>query len=154
MTLKLNSIDKEAAACREAFKDFPVGGFTLHCHHEQLGEILTEPAENRIVYILSSKPKHEQALRLRLFRPVSKEKLEAYAKYQEADAKYQEAYAKYQEAYAKWREANAKYQEAYAKYQEAYAKRQEAYAKLANLIHGKFCVAGCPWDGKTIFSKG
>ena len=90
MKLKLNSIAEEAAACRKAFKKFPIGGFTLHCHHEQVGETLTELAENRITYILSSKPKHERAIRLRLFRPISNIKLK----------KFKKAYADRLKAYA------------------------------------------------------
>jgi hypothetical protein len=69
--LKLKSIKLEAAACRKAFKGVPVGSLVLHCHHELLMEKLTEPAEDRIAYILSDKPEHEQALRLRLFRPLT-----------------------------------------------------------------------------------
>ena len=69
--LKLKSIKLEAAACRKAFKGVPVGSFVLHCHHELLMEKLTQSAEDRIAYILSDKPEHEQALRLRLFRPLT-----------------------------------------------------------------------------------
>ena len=69
--LRLGSIADEAAACRKAFSRIKIGAWVVHCHHEQLFEKLTEPAENRIAYILSSKPEHEQALRLRLFRPIS-----------------------------------------------------------------------------------
>ena len=130
MKLKLNSISKEAADCRRAFKKFPVGGFVLHCHHEQVGETLQELAENRIAYILSSKPEHEQALRLHLFRPVSVKKLKAYADRQKADADWQKAYADWQKAYADW---------------------QKADADLGNLIHKKYCIKNCPWNGKTIF---
>jgi len=176
--LVLKSIEEEAADCRKAFEGVEVGALAFHCHHEILLERLSEIPENRITYILSYKSGNEQALRLRLFRPIPKELIErdakwqeAYAKRQEADAKWQEAYAKWQEAYAKWQEAYAKRQEADAKWQEAYAKRQEAdakwqeadakrqeadakwqeaYAKLGTMIHFDVCK-NCPWDGKTIF---
>ena len=69
MSLKLKSATKEAADCRKAFKNSKVGDYAWHCHHEVLFEKLDEPAENRITYILHSKEPHEQALRLRLFRP-------------------------------------------------------------------------------------
>ena len=121
--LKLGSIAAEAAACRKAFAKVKPGAFVLHCHHEILGETLTEPAENRIAYILSSKPEHEQALRLRLFRPVSAS--HAYADRQKAAADEQKAYAD----------------------------RQKAYADLAILVHKKACRSNCPWNGKTIFPK-
>jgi hypothetical protein len=147
MKLILNSIAEEAAACRAAFRGVPVGALIVHCHHEPLFEFLSEPAENRIAYILHSKSQHEQALRLRLFRPVNIKLL---------PKKWQEAYAKWQEAYAKWQEANAKLQEANAKLQEANAKWQEANAKLqeaeTNKLHARICK-NCPWDEKrkTIF---
>jgi len=167
MKIKLNSIAEEAVACRKAFKNFPVGGYVLHCHHEQIGETLTESAENRIAYILSQKPEHEQALRLRLFRPVSEKKLKAYAErqkayaewqkayaeWQKADAERQKAYAEWQKAYAEWQKAYAERQKADAEWQKAYAERQKAYAELGKLVHKKYCVKNCPWDGKTIFPK-
>ena len=68
--MKLKSAEKEAADCLKAFKNFKVGGHVVHCHHEELYEVLNEPAKNRVNYILKEKPKKEQALRLRLFRPV------------------------------------------------------------------------------------
>jgi hypothetical protein len=41
------------------------------CHHEKLWEVLTEPYEKRIAYILIEKPKSEHLLRFRNFRPCS-----------------------------------------------------------------------------------
>ena len=41
-----------------------------HVHHEILWEVLTKPIENRIAYIKSDKPKHEQETRLRLLKPI------------------------------------------------------------------------------------
>jgi len=150
MKLKLNSIkEEEAIACRKAFKDFSVGSFVLHCHHEQLGETLTEPAENRIAYILESKPEHEQALRLHLFRPVQEKQLK---KYKKAYADWQKAYADWQKADADRQKADADRQKAYADWQKAYADRQKANADLAQFVHKKLCK-NCPWNGKTIFPK-
>ena len=94
-SFKLGSIADEAALCRKAFAKVKVGAFTLHCHHEVLGETLTEDAEARISYILSTKPEHEQALRLRLFRPVLSIQLK---KHKKADADRQKAYADWQKA--------------------------------------------------------
>jgi hypothetical protein len=94
--LQLGSIKNELALCREAFADVEVGAFVLHCHHEKIGEMLTEPAENRIAYILSGKPKHEQALRFRLFRPVSKTLSEKFKEvYADYKAKLAPLYADY-----------------------------------------------------------
>ena len=133
--MKLKSIEEEAADCRAAFKDFPVGGYVLHCHHEIVGETLRGDPENRIAYIISSKPEKEQALRLRLFRPVHEEDLKAYATRHKAYATRNETYI-----YAVWRKADV-------------ALRKED-AALGILIHSQVCVADCPWDGKTIFSGG
>ena len=136
MKIKLGSIDEETKACRKEFVNFPVGGYTLHCHHEIIGETLSEPAEHRIQYILDAKPEHEQALRLRLFRPISDKKLKMYKK---ADAGSQKAYADLQKAHADRLKADAGL--------------QKAHADLGNIVHKKFCVKNCPWDGKTIFPK-
>lgn len=141
--LVLKSIEEEAADCRKAFENFPVGGFVLHCHHEVLGETLREPAESRIRYILTFKVPEEQALRLRLFRPVSQE-------YINSNADRQKAYADYQKAYADYQKADADYQKADADRQKAYADRQKAHADLTVLIHDDLCP-GCPWNGYTIF---
>jgi hypothetical protein len=131
--VKLHSIEIEAKNCRKAFKNFPSDGFTLHCHHELLGEPLTEPAENRIAYILSDKPEHEQALRLRLFRPITESQLKSckgYTERHKAWAERDRAYAEWGKAYAEWRKADA---------------------ELSKEVHDKFCVKDCPWNGKTIF---
>src|SRR3990167_10761203 len=66
----LKSIEEEAADCRAAFVGAAVGTPVWCCHHERLYEVLEEPAENRIAYILSDKPSFERARRLREFRPV------------------------------------------------------------------------------------
>jgi hypothetical protein len=171
-SFKLGSIADEAALCRKAFAKVKVGAFTLHCHHEVLGETLTEDAEDRISYILSTKPEHEQALRLRLFRPASQIQLKkfnkAYADWQKAYADWQKADADWQKAYADWQKedadrqkadadrqkAYADRQKAYADWQKAYADWQKAYADLAALVHDKVCYSNCPWNGKTIFPKG
>jgi hypothetical protein len=77
--MELKSIKQEAADCRRAFKNFK-GKYVVHCHHQSEFEKLTESAENRIAYILSDKPKDEQALRLRLFRPITDPALAEYNK--------------------------------------------------------------------------
>ena len=47
------------------------GKCAWHVHHELLWEVLTEPIENRAAYIRAYKPKHEQATRLRLLKPIT-----------------------------------------------------------------------------------
>lgn len=68
--IKLKSIEEEAADCRAAFEGSKVGDLVNFCHHEEPIEALMEPAEERIAYILAEKYPWEQALRLRLFRPI------------------------------------------------------------------------------------
>jgi len=153
--LQLGSITDEATACRKAFKDVKAGEFVLHCHHEILGEILTQDPENRITYILSSKPEHEQALRLHLFRPIPK-RLQKEFKSLDADyipkrdSLYADYIAKRDPLYADY---IPKRDSLYADY---IAKRDSLYAdyiaKRAPL-HTEVCIVGCPWNGKTIFPK-
>ena len=123
--MKLRSIEAEVKACRAAFARHPDAVIALHCHHGILGERLTEPPENRIQYILRSKPRNEQALRLKLFRPIP---FKAYADWQKADADWQEAYADWQKAYADKQKADADWLKADADRQKAYADKQKAYA--------------------------
>ena len=150
MSAKLKSIEEEAEDCRAAWKGFKVGTFALHCHHEILAEPLREDAENRIAYILSAKPRIEQALRLRLFRPVSEKVLaewkKAYAAYAAtaaADAAADAAAADYA--------ADAEREKADAEWKKAYAEWRNAAAELATQVHAKLCDKNCPWDGKSIF---
>ncbi len=139
-------------------------GFFWHCHHDVLVEYCYDYDE-RVQFIKKNKPKNEQKLRLRLFKPV-KGKLpkavittgKAYAKAWEAYAKAWEAYDKAWEVYAKAWEACVKAQKVYDKAQEACVKAWEAYDKTlkTNLVaveklHTKECP-NCSWDGKNIFN--
>lgn len=125
MILELGSIKKEAAACSKAFKGSKVGDWAVHVHHGAgCVEQLAEPPGRRIAYILSDKPLAEQALRLRLFRPVKEKKArDCLAKLDMLTTKY----------YAKLDTLTADYN-----------------AKRA-LLHLQVCVKGCPWDGETLF---
>ncbi|MGA7856199.1 MAG: hypothetical protein WCA15_22970 [Candidatus Acidiferrales bacterium] len=177
MSLILKSIEEEADDCRAAWKGFKVGTFALHCHHETLAERLTEDAENRVAYILSSKPRFEQALRLRLFRPVSEkayaerdkafaERDKAFAEWEKAEVEWEKADAEWEKAFAELEKADAELEKADAELEKAYAERDKAYVKwdkadaewdkananLAILVHTAVCK-DCPWDGKTIFPK-
>ena len=174
--LRLGSIEDEASACRKAFEQVHVGTWVVHCHHEIPFERLTEPAENGIACILSSKPENEQALRLSLFRPLPQtvaEKLapldaDYEAKRASLDADYRAKVAPMAADYeAKRASLDADYRAKLAPLDADYeAKRAsldaDYQAKLwppltADLeaewapIHRETCIAGCPWDGKTIF---
>ena len=121
--LKLGTIAQEEKLCRAAFKDIPIGTAVFHCHHEILVEFLSEPPEVRIDYILNYKLKDEQALRLRLFRPIKSE---------QAGADWQKAYADWQKADADWQKADADWR------------------KVGADWHNNICK-NCPWNGSTIF---
>ncbi len=69
--MKLKSIEEEANDCRKAFAQSEGADYAVHGHPEELYEKLYENPEDRILYILKEKPVNEQALRLRLFRPVT-----------------------------------------------------------------------------------
>ncbi len=151
MTLTLKSIEEEAAACREAFKGFPVGGYVLHCHHDQPVEVLWEDAEHRVTHILTQKPENERALRLRLFRPVSEKELKADAERKKAGAEPQKADAEWKKVVAELQKADAEWKKADAAWKKASVEWKKADAALGVLIHAHFCVPDCPWNGKTIF---
>ena len=137
--MKLQSIAKEAAACREACMEAKVGDPMWLLHHELLLEWLTEPVENRIAYILSEKPKREQARRLRELRPVKGPLPKTVAA----------AWAEYAAAWAKADAAWAKSDAAQAEYDAAWAEADAAWAEITALH-----LAECPdttWNGRSIF---
>ena len=135
--MNLKSIAEEEAHCRAAFVGIEVGAFVLHCHHNSLLEVLTEPAENRINYILCDKPEAEQALRLRLFRPVPPEHLSA----------------EWDKACAEWHKARAEWDKADAEWDKARAELAKARAECEKSGHHAVICPGCPWDGSTIFAE-
>jgi hypothetical protein len=142
--MNLKSIAEEEADCRAAFVGVEVGAFVLHCHHDSLLEVLTEPAENRINHIFCHKPEAEQALRLRLFRPVPPEHL---------SAEWKKAYAELDKARAEWEKADAELDKARAELDKAYAELGKARAEWDKAGHHAAICPGCPWDGTTIFAK-
>jgi hypothetical protein len=168
----MTDIEREAKACRVACANVKVGDVMSHIHHGLWLEILTEPIENRINFILTNKPIEEQAERLRRMRPFDWQKADADwqkadadwqkagADRQKAYADWQKAYADWQKAYADWQKAGADWQKAYVDRQKAYADRQKAYADWQKAyaspamlaIHPEVC--GCAWGPKTdIFGK-
>ena len=151
MTPPLGTPAEEAALCRAAFVGVKVGARVWHCHHMKVVEKLTERAGNRIDYILTYKPDAEQALRLRLFRPVRHDAAVAPAR-----KAYDAAVAPARKAYdAAVAPAQAAYDAAVAAARKAYdaavAPAQAAYDAAVASAHERECP-GCPWDGSTIFS--
>src|SRR5574337_766887 len=124
-TLKLGTIDEEAAACRAAWAAMPDAKYGVHIHHKELAEPVSAPIENRITYILSNKPENERALRLRLMRPITAMQ---YKVYNEAKAS------------------------AWKAYDEATAPAWKAYDEALNKAHGLLCTTpGCPYKNGRIF---
>jgi hypothetical protein len=158
--MKLLSIPEEAAACRQAWEGKPIGTLAVHCHHCVELEPLTEPAKNRIGYILRQKAESERALRLRLFRPalLPPELAAAWEKWEAAGAARDMAQAKLKAAQEELNAARAKRKAAREELNAARAKWESAQAKVdaarakSGLPHSAFCAApDCPWNGCSIF---
>ena len=154
---ELGTIGEEAVACREAFKGVEVGSPVWLCHHETFIELLEEPVENRINYILMSKPPGEQARRLREFRPVlgslpdelNKARAEldkARAECDKADAEWDKAYAEWDRAYAELDKARAEWDKARVEWVKAYAE----YMPELTFLHFSECP-DTAWNGRSIF---
>ena len=119
-----SEIAREAELCRAAFANSKVGDTVMHCHHGEWLEILTEPAESRIQFILECKPEKERAERLRRFRPLPSGT--------ELPADLEKADADWWKARADWWMAGR--------------------SPKVLALHAKIC--GCPWGEKTdIFGK-
>ena len=146
-TLKLSTIDEEAAACRTAWAAMPDAEYGVHIHHTGLAEPVSEPIKKRITYILNNKPENERALRLRLMRPITAMQCEVY---NEATASawkvYNEATASAWKAYEEARASAGK------AYDEAIAPARKAYDEALNKAHGLLCTTpGCPYKNGSIF---
>jgi hypothetical protein len=147
MTLKLGTIRQEAAACRKRWEGYVPGTLAMHVHHNVPFEILTQPSENRIAYILNVKPEDERALRLRCFAPVD---LARFPKLRKANAEWLRARAALQEDYAERKQITMAWRKAKFVWEQTNAALEEICAAIP---HAKLCPLGedCPWDGETIF---
>jgi Fe-S cluster biosynthesis and repair protein YggX len=119
-------IEAAAKRCRAAFAKYPEAKFAWCCHHEEFCEPLTEPAENRIQFILKNKASSERVKRLNNFRPVRD-----YKKFQPALAEYekvrQTTLAEYEKVcQTAWAEYEKVCQTAWAEYEKV---RQTALAE-------------------------
>ena len=134
----LNQAEKD---CRAAWALRPDATHGWCIHHGKEWEELTEPIENRIDYILSSKVKTEQVTRLDNMRPMSEASktvvLSAWKAYDEAIAS---AWKAYDEAIAPAGKA----------YDEAVAPAEKAYNEATASAH-KNDVPNHTWNGKDIF---
>ena len=148
--MKLKSIEEEANDCRKAFAQSEGADYAVHCHHSELCEKLGENPENRILYILKEKPVNEQALRLRLFRPVERP---AWAKYEKIKELALAKYEKVEElALAEYKKIT---EPALAEYEKIKGLAWAEYEKIKGLAHkGLICSEpDCPWDGDSIFKS-
>jgi hypothetical protein len=129
--MNLLSIEEEASACRARCANMHIGDICLHLHHKIFAEILKEPIENRISYILSDKPLAEQPLRLRMMGPpIIDEQVKADAAWLESDAELQKASPALQKADAELQKADAERQKADAAWLKASAVCLKADAEL------------------------
>ena len=130
-------ITKAAKLCRAAFAEYPKATHAWCCHHEKFFEELSEPAENRIQFILSAKAESEQVTRLNNFRPVTE-----LAKFQPARAEYGKVT---QQA---WAELEKVTHQARAEY----GKVTQPASKPLLKIYKQDVPLGT-WNGKSIFKK-
>ena len=141
---ELKSIEEEALDCRAAFEGVKVGAVVKNCHHDRLLELLSEPAEERIVYILRNKPEEEQARRLREFRPWP---YPLIAEWSKACAEWRKACAEWDKAAAEWDKADAEWDKACAEWSKA-----DAEPAIIAQLHSSF--PDTTWNGKSIFGDG
>ena len=113
--------------------------YYFHLHHDVLLE-LSWNIEERIDYIKATKSQTEQALRLALIKDVTE-----WMPNNKARAAYVKAWAAYFEARAANNKASVAYNKAWAAYFATFD---------VDAFHREHCHPNCPWDGKTIFSKG
>ena len=140
--MMLGTIEEELVACRKRFEGVEVGAFVWCCHHGIELEVLTEPPEARIGYIMHGKSSIEQARRLYEFRPVLGK----------LPAKWDKAYAKWGKARAKWDKASAKWDKARDEWVKDRDEWDKASAKYHVEIHALH-VAEVPdtaWNGTSI----
>ena len=150
------------------------GKWILHCHHDILYEPATEPLANRIRYIKDNKPQHEQKIRLKVIRYLTKEEVKnipigiflvgtahdkakivhykAWVAYSRAWTAYNKAEVAYDKAGAAYGKAKTAYYKAEAAYDKAWAAYSKTEIVCNKAWHDKICkVKDCPWNGKTLF---
>lgn len=121
-----------------------LGQWYWHLHHEKLAEQITEPIENRISYIKSSKG-WEVATRLHFMRPVKNPPVGTVANPKEA------VYAAVKRAYDNYTVSD----EVLAAAKQIYVNAQPVSKAPTQAdweeLHKKECFSYCPWNGKTLF---
>lgn len=146
--LELKSIKEEAAACRKAFVGVKAGRFVLHCHHGIIIEDLYGGPRDRIAHILRHKHVDEQALRLRLFRPlpanIMRTKLAAAVNRLQREATLLTKKVDRLPYGSEYKKVNDKAERLWDRH-------AKAETKFINAVHKKYCDPNCLWNGETIF---
>ena len=108
----------------------------VHSWHNQL--ISFADYDERVVEIKENKPEHEQEIRLRVFKPLSKEAIKALPKKLiKAEADWEKTNADLEKAYVDWKKAETDWEKTNADW-----KGKEEW-------HKKYC--GCKeWNGKEL----
>jgi len=154
--MMLGTIEEELAACRKRFEGVEVGAFVWCCHHEIELEVLTEPPEKRIDYIMHENSSIERARRLYEFRPVlgklPAELGKARVEWGKAYAEWDKAYDEWDNAYAELGKARVEWGKAYAEWGKACAEWDNASAELGkacaewNKAYAELDKARAEWD--------
>ncbi len=127
-------------------------GLAFHCHHDILLEYVYDYDE-RLNFIKTEKRFVERELRKTLFVLIPEKLLpntSQKAAYIKTGAAYYEAKVDLYEI------TNDKTWAAYNKAEAVYNKAEAVYKTYIDVqaLHKQVCHPNCPWDGKTIFSKG
>jgi len=146
----MKSKTKALQECRAAWEAHPDATWAWCLHHGVMLELLIEPYEARIAYILEHKPTHEQVTRLNNFRPVVSKLPIKVIKAWEALGKARKAYDKALEAYVEATEAYNKARKAYDKAWDAYMEAILANTTKLQALHTKD-VPHHTWNGTDIF---
>lgn len=137
-----------------AFAANPSAKQAWHLHHEKLFETLTEPAANRIDYVLWQKPSNEVETRLRLFRPV---RMPAASPTPASSSSASQLSALSNIRYYADILKGAKLA-SFASFLTALGSLEKEVKTPKppdmNQLHREQCDPHCPWDGNTIFPPG
>lgn len=136
-------------------------GLALHVHHSDEVIEYTWDYDERVACIKNVKPAKERPLRLALLKIIPLRLLprtSPYAAWRRLEAAWRRSNAAWRRADAArtpdtaWRKSEAAWRRAYA----ARALAEATYLATIDLdeLHRKACHPRCPWDGKTLFSKG
>jgi len=150
----MTEIEKAVAACRKAFPNPRnkawIGKWAWCCHHSVRLEVLSDPPENRIIYILRHKKIGELVTRLNNFRPVS-EMPERLSRLGAAKAKALKACNKFIDSH---RFIPTKTALTYSRAYNLYHKAMKTYSISIAIgqAHSKD-VPKHTWNGKNIFQQ-